>query len=414
MTSNIKNETTKYDNMFGLRFTAYSIWTFIIICRPQDILPILVKVRPALLTSIIAVVVYIICGNDKIHRVFFKQSQNKLYTMLVIVMILSIPFSLYSRLSFVSVFTQYIVVVLYFYLTFMLIDTLKKANRIILIGCIATGIYMFASVFMGSMNQNRLDFGSMFDPNDLAFFSLSFLTFNLIFISKENPLWIRIMCISFFIIDILAILLSGSRGGALGLGAITLMLILTKTKTIKFPIKVLFVVMCLFIVSFVRIDYTRYSAMINIKDDYNLNDETGRIAIWKIGIKAMFDNPITGVGVDCFPEVVGIDRARRGLDQARWQTAHNLCVQIGTETGVIGFCLFILLSVNAFRGFGRAKKEYYPLELIKIGEMAKIGFLGLFIAGMFLSQAYSFYWAFYIVLSSIIKQFVDDFDNNEK
>jgi len=143
---------------------------------------------------------------------------------------------------------------------------------------------------------------------------------------------------------------------------------------------------------------------LNVKQDYNVYDETGRIAIWTIGMRNMLANPLTGVGVGCFPESVGRDRVRRGAESLRWQTAHNSVVQIGTETGILGMALFLLMSLNVFRIFYRVRKGTYSDKLIRVAEVGRVGFLGLFAAGFFLSQAYSFYWAFYIVLSATVNQ----------
>jgi O-antigen ligase len=81
-----------------------------------------------------------------------------------------------------------------------------------------------------------------------------------------------------------------------------------------------------------------------------------------------------------------------------------MAVQIGTETGVIGLALFLLMSLNVFRIFGKVHSNSPSESLIRISEMGRAGFLGLFVSGMFLSQAYSFYWAFYIVLSAALNR----------
>jgi O-antigen ligase len=414
VSSDTKISAFESESRPGVIFTSFCIWTFVIICRPQDIFPALGTMRPALLTGIITLLITFFRQREMGDRALFNQPQIKLFTALLFIMILGIPFSFYPRLSFMIIFTQYISVILYFYLSFKIIDSIKKAYSILFLGCLGNGLYMLASVTMGSLIQGRLHFGDMFDPNDMGFFALSFLPLNLIFVSQDNPLWKRLLCITFFGVNILSILLTGSRGGVVSLGAIMLMLLFTKTQTINVSIKTLSIIICILFVSFTPINFSRYKTLDSLQSDYNTWDETGRINIWKIGMKAMFANPLTGVGVGCFDEAVGRDRLRRGLQTARWQTAHNMVVQIGTETGIFGFCLFIMMSFNAFRAFGRTKKGTYPLKLTKVGEMGRVGFLGLFISGMFLSQAYSFYWAFYIVLSAIFSQFLGDYEVSER
>jgi O-antigen ligase len=117
----------------------------------------------------------------------------------------------------------------------------------------------------------------------------------------------------------------------------------------------------------------------------------------------MLENPLTGVGLRCFREAIGRDRDERGL-LPFWQSAHNSLVQIGTETGVIGLTLFILMSCKAVLIFGRVRNRAKCNQLKRIGEMARLGFVGHFVSAFFLSQAYSLYWLFYVLLSVVLSR----------
>jgi O-antigen ligase len=226
------------------------------------------------------------------------------------------------------------------------------------------------------------------------------------FISNENQAWKRIACTLSFVVGVLVILFTGSRGGLIGFGVAISMLLFTKTKAVKTLTKVIFVCVCVIVIALnlSRIDVERYRTIGKIQEDYNLTDEFGRKALWSMGMKLMFTNPLTGVGVGCFPMAVGMDRAARGLPRQAWQQPHNMLVQIGSETGVIGFILFLLMSYNIMGIFGRGRKRTGQDDLLKICEMGRIGFMGSFISGMFLSHAYSLYWAFYVVMSAVINQ----------
>lgn len=88
--------------------------------------------------------------------------------------------------------------------------------------------------------------------------------------------------------------------------------------------------------------------------------------------------------------------------------AHNSLVQIGAETGIFGLILFCLMSSNVFKITGLIIGKSQAEELVKISEMVRAGFIGHFISAMFLSQAYSVYWAFYIALSAVLKHILDN------
>lgn len=374
-----------------------------LLCRPQDLFEFLVPVRPALILGIATFLVFIVKMSTLAPGGSFSNLQVKLYVGLIVVMIISIPFALYRRAAFEFFFLQYINVVLFFFLFLNIIDSLKRLLTLLFVACSGTSLYLAFALMSGELVDRRLSFGGMFDPNDLAFFALSFLPLNLILISKNNNAVKRVICFSNVVISVLVVLETGSRGGFFAFCAVLLMLLLAKTITFKLSYKLLFVglMAIVLLLNAGSIDFERYQGITNLEEDYNITDETGRLEVWKIGLRFMVEAPLTGVGIGCFPEAIGTDRAKRGLI-SRWQEVHNSLIQIGVETGGIGFLFFAVMSLNAFRVLGQAKKRAQSIELVKIAEMARMGFVGHFIAAMFLSQAYSVYWAFYMVFSAVV------------
>ena len=388
----------------GVVFSVFCIWTFVILCRPQDIFPVLATLRPALLTTALMMVTVFLNAREMQRNTLFSEVQLKLFAALAGIMIAGIPFSLYVGVSFRTVFTEYINVIFFVFVFFKVVDSVERISRVLLVGCLGNGIYSAFTVLTGSYSYGRLYFGTMFDPNDLSFFALSFMPLNLIFIRRGNPLWTRLACLGSFGACLLLILLTASRGGLLALAGVAALLLLTQSNVLKPRMKALLVFLGITFIALAPINWERYSTILNLNEDYNLNDEAGRWGVWKIGIRAMMENPITGTGVETYYLAVGRDRERRNLASQKWQAAHNMVIQIGTETGVIGLGLFLLMSLNVFRIFGKARANSSHEDLVWISEMGRAGFLGSFISGLFLSQAYSPYWAFYIVLSAAIKR----------
>lgn len=385
-------------------FFLFCLWTFVLLCRPQDIFPFLGPLRPALVTGLITLAAVAANYRELSGPRFFQERQVKLYTWLLLIMVLGIPWSLYARLSFMTLFTGYINVVLFFFIFYKVVDTVEKLSRVLLLGCLGNGLYSTFSVVTGDIGGGRLAFGTMFDPNDLAYFSLAFLPLNLIFISRDQPLWVRLACLGSFGVGLLLIFLTGSRGGLVAFGVASLLLLLFKTRTVGLMWKTIIVTIGIIIISHSTINTERFATLLNLEEDYNVQVEGGRLDLWQIGVMAMLDNPFTGVGVGCYPIAVGLDREARAAETLRWQAAHNSVVEIGTETGFIGLTLFLLMSKNVLLIFRRVKKAEVPESLIKIGEMGLVGFSGMFTASLFLSQAYSLYWAFYVALSAVASQ----------
>jgi len=380
----------------------FYIWAFVLIARPQDFIDALIPLRPAVSISVVVLILFAIYHGRYKTR-YFDNPQCRLYIYLLAVMIISIPFAYYRRGAFEFVFTKYIITVVFFFIFYKIIDSEKKLHNIIWIACLGTSLYLLCAMYRGETVSGRLKYGDMFDPNDLAFFALSFLPFNNLFLSKNDPWWKRIISLFNIIVSILVILMTGSRGGFIALGVVVLMLLFAHSNIVKNIHKVILAMLVVIAIVYggLTIDFSRFKTITQIGEDYNVWDETGRLEVWKRGIELMMSDPLTGVGITCFDEAIGRDRVERGL-QNIWQPAHNSIVQIGVETGIIGMALFVLISYKAFRIFSKAKSLGNSLYLLKIGEMARIGFAGHFVSSMFLSQAYSLYWVYFVALSSVL------------
>jgi O-antigen ligase len=292
-------------------------------------------------------------------------------------------------------------VILFVYIFYKVVNSTDKLRMVLFLACAGSGLYSAYSLIRGSLESERLFFGEMFDPNDLAFFAISFLPLNILLIKRQNPLWMRLGGLACFLVEIALVLQTGSRGGFLALGVVALAMLFARGGTITPIIKTTVVLFLVVAIGYAAINVDRYRSLADIDQDYNLSAETGRLAIWQIGIRTMFSHPVTGVGVGCFPLAVSLDRKARGLDSTRWQTAHNSVILIGAETGLAGLVLFLVLSAGVVKAFVRARKAPDGELLRSIGEMGLIGFVGMFVACLFLSQAYSFYWAFYVAFSAV-------------
>lgn len=389
----------------GTAFGMFSLWSFVLLCRPQDYFIALSAIRPTLILSVFMLVVMLIYSYRVKGPPYFQEKQVTWYLVLLMTMVASIPTSLYSRLSFNAVFTEYIIVILFFFIFYKVVNSVDRIKRLLLIYCIGSGLYLLFTIIFSGPGVDRISYGSMFDPNDLAFFSLVFMPFNLLFLRRTQPLLIRLFCLATFGASIVVIFLSGSRGGMIAF-LLAMAILLMVTSVIRKSTKFCIVLCCLIIMSGAAVNMERYATIFSLEEDYNLQVETGRVAIWQAGMRAMLANPLTGVGVMCFPSAVGLDRERRGAATLAWQAAHNSIVQIGTETGVLGLLVFVMLSFRAGRIFYNIKAESTNPDLVRIAEMGLVGFVGMFTAAMFLSQAYSIYWAFYIVFSATMSQLI--------
>ena len=104
MDTSITHDTgeTKFSGLFAI----FCIWSYTLFSRPQDIFQFLEPLRPALVFGLLCVVTFFLNKTTIDERVFVDK-QVRLYVAMLVVMASSILFSLYSKASFIYVFTIY-------------------------------------------------------------------------------------------------------------------------------------------------------------------------------------------------------------------------------------------------------------------------------------------------------------------
>lgn len=402
----MSDEKISKENQNRAVFFLFCVWSIFLLCRPQDYIPFLGTLRPAMTMGILTLLLYLfnIGSNEKLRDC----PQFKLFLAFNAIMLMGIPFSLYRSASLFDLLKYVSIQIPFFVLSFQLINTVSRLHVLLFVCCSGTGMYALSIILFGNVYDGRIFFGSMFDPNDIAFFLICFLPFNLLFLSRDSS-FIRLVSLINLIVGLIVLLKSGSRSGFLACLTVFAYLVFVRTSTlnISFVKKAVATLTIVVVLSSLNMISKRYSTILDVKDDYNVTEETGRLNIWKIGLRLMFERPLTGVGMNRFNEGVGRDREKRGLLATRWQSPHNSVVQVGAETGVAGLILYCLMSYRVFTITGKVRKTSREAGLVKIAEMTRAGFLGHAVCAMFISQAYSVYWIFYIVLSAILQRMIE-------
>lgn len=158
-------------------------------------------------------------------------------------------------------------------------------------------------------------------------------------------------------------------------------------------------------------DLTRQDIKSETEDDLlKINSEeekieetgSGRMRLWKYGIKIFFKNPILGYGADNLQ----VEYEKYNIDQDR---PHNLFIQLATTSGIPGLILYICgVGLIIIRGFRRLESgnEIYLGMLFTI-----IAYL---ISAMFGNSMYYTSPYFFILLGMLYKQEFMTFQKNPK
>ena len=390
----------------------FTILTFILVGRPQDYFSFLVPFRLALVFTLLTIVFTLLENKDFSVKKIFEASESKKYVLFYCIMIFGIPFAYHRRFAFEYIFLSYAANILYFFLFYFHIDSLQKLRKILFTITASVFFYGMASLILGNALGGRLSFGGMYDPNDLAYLFVTLFPLAFNFISKGEIFAKRMLAAITLIISPMLILMTGSRGGVLALFMVSMLLVFTKMGSIKKSLKIAAVIGVIIMMAFYsdKIDTERFKSLISIaeiKSDYNVTGYSGRLEIWKTGLKLIKSHPFTGVGVNCFSMAFGFTRDAEGRIPI-WKAAHNSFILIAAEMGVPGFIVFMSLVIGCIKTFSLIRKTDATNsdieELQAVTGLIQIGFIGHFIAAFFLTHGYSILFTLFFVLSATLRR----------
>ena len=340
----------------------------------------------------------------------FQISECKKYTFFYLIMIFGIPFAYHRGEAFNYIFLVYLNNMLFFFFFLYHVNSFEKLKTIMFVICLCILFYSGLSLTSGAFSHGRFAYGTMYDPNDLAYLLVSLFPLCFYFVVNNEGFTKKIIAAVTIAVSIIVVLYTGSRGGFLGLITVFLLIFLTKTVPIKLLDKIVLLTSIAITLIFFsdKINTERFLTLIEIKDDYNVSDEFGRFQIWKRGVNLALSNPLTGVGVNCFPMAIGY--AREDAEEIpKWQAAHNAYVQVLAETGLVGFAVFISIIIGCLRVLSNCQKSKSTFgesqEWRSIAGCIQIAFIGHLVTASFLTQGYSIFFTLFFAFSASIRNY---------
>jgi len=374
----------------------------IIVTRLQELFTFLIPFRIALVTSLLAAVVFVFSSNKSCPVNLTRISQVKFAVALYLLCLFSIPFSVYKSQSFYFVVMGMSITYLFLYLLIYSVNSYADLCKVIwvyILGVLLLALFTCIAGYAGGVV--RPSASSTYDTNDIAAIVVVTLPLVYFFVKQVRGMQ-KLFLGSTFIILLLALYLTQSRGGFLGL--ITIMtLLLIKDHSYSWMLKFVVVgILLMLFVQFAPNSYLETMMSITSEQDYNRTLEGGRIALWKSGIQLMLQNPLTGIGAGAI--ITGL-----GQSSGTWKTTHNSFIQIGTELGVGGLILFVSIILSSIVGMRRFRLQYHN-DNSQIGEFVwlatalEVSLCGFCVVGFFLSWAYSPVFFFLVTLCGILKK----------
>ncbi len=199
---------------------------------------------------------------------------------------------------------------------------------------------------------------------------------------------LKLVAAGFLVTFIIAILRSGSRGAAVALFAMALVYALRSRHKL-----IVLVMVIVFIAGFWSFAPTAWKDRFLSARDYQQDTTaSGRLELWKSGVKMVADHPFFGVGLDNFRVNYETSYRRPGVESGA-TVVHNIFLQAATELGIGGLMVLIAVLLLVLRRNRETRKIYRQAKLNEVWiynfayalDLALIGFAA---GGMFLTVLY--------------------------
>jgi O-antigen ligase len=309
---------------------------------------------------------------------------------------LSVLFSIYKSNTLIL---SQLVLVLLLSMTLLLkvTQTLRDVERL-LAGFAAAAASLSVGLLL-NYHGGRAAINENFDPNDIAYALDTALPIVLALRARESRLG-RLAMRGLALVMVLSVLLTGSRGGAIGLCVVT-------AAVMAFPLSCdrngalkrfslgRTVGKCALLIAAVAVAWgflpsetrERAATLLDLQHDYSAdsNLKGSRWAIWQRDVGMGLERPI-GYGL-------GSAEAVDGLGGGQWRAAHNSLVQAFVELGALGLLLYLYSYYTAWRHLGRipphSSADDNGAKTALYARAIRVALAGNLAAGFFLSEAYS-------------------------
>ena len=399
------------DRREAAAFASLLLFTALFFLRPWDHWPLLAAARPMLLCTALTIVLFLL---SRPRIALLSVRPTGLLLVQFAVMCFSVIFSYWPSQS-VAVATEFFKHIVLFVLYVNLLTSLDRLQKLagVLVFCGAVH-GCFAIVNYSGQGSERLEgmtTGYFRDPNDLALAMVMILPIAWCLGSLCESRWKRLAVFACALLLIGGIVATQSRGGMLALfGAVTI-IVGTSSRERRMALGVGLVVVTALVIAFLPTDVLdRYTTIAQYDRD---ESAMGRLAVWRAGLQMFLDHFFTGTGAGTFSTVYGqlyIDRATAG---ATWRAAHNSCVQVAVELGVVGLITWLCIVYSAIASIGSTRRQvalmdeadYAPPDVhsVRLWADALLGSLvGFLIGAMFLSRAYDLLFLLLLAMIAVV------------
>jgi O-antigen ligase len=265
------------------------------------------------------------------------------------VIVATMPFSIWPGGSLKVFSDVYVKIILIFSLMISTITTPKRLRQMTWVMIIASGyiagrgiVDYVRGVNLVEGDRLRGAIGGMFEnPNDLALNLVTFLAPTLFIVLQDRKATRRLFAAGLAVLMLAAIVATKSRGGFLGLAAMTLVVAYYMLRVNPGLIFAGIFAVLLAMPTMPQSFWDRMDSITNADTD-RTGSRAARIRLIEQAVTVFSDNPITGIGAGQFVNYDGPEALERN------RATHNVWLQVAAELGLFGLFAFAYLVIRSF------------------------------------------------------------------
>ncbi|HWR83195.1 MAG TPA: O-antigen ligase family protein [Candidatus Deferrimicrobium sp.] len=379
-------------------FWGVLLYLIVFLFRPGEVYPSLAAMRIELVLGAFVLVVTILHQKVKTGKMTLPVDKITLALAAFLIAMFLSSITSYEKTQTLETCKDFLKTLIFYYLIVAIIDTRRKFAAFVIvyaamIGKIAVDAYRsyIAGGFIHTMGVDRLagTTSAGGDPNSLAAtmaISIPLVIAGVIYF-KNTFVKVGLLALSAGMTYL--IMITGSRGGLLSfVGVLCGGFLYTRHKLVAiFSVCILAVGLWTILPEQYR---TRYETLVDVDDANEVS--SGRVDIWKAGLKMIVGRPITGVGAGAFQWAA----ASGSFGYGRFMQPHNLVIQILATTGIVGFAAWSVFFVNLVRRLrelkGHVLKSPEHRWVSVFGKGFVVSLIGLGVAGLFGHNLYRYNW----------------------
>jgi putative inorganic carbon (HCO3(-)) transporter len=379
---------------------AVATYLLVAVCQIQFFLPWLVPLRVGVLAAL-ASLVFVATDRSPERRLnSLLGGPVPLVAILLAWAVVDIPFALYPGLAYnlvVHNFAKSVILCVVLALAIRNIRDVENLAFVYFTGIVVFALYVVLRAPLAA-GAERIGggFGS-YDPNDFAALAVTAIPLGVFFWQSGRKRVRRWLALAALVPIMGAIVRTGSRGGFLGLLAVTGILV-ARYRWIPLRWRLGSVAVLALVAVGTGSDayWNRMKTILSPSQDYNVTSEVGRTQVWKRGLGYAWDRPLTGVGPDNFEYAEGTISPLAGRQAfgigVRWTAPHNTYVQVVAELGIPGLLLFLAMlgsGLRALRSLRSAAMQHHATNAAALADAIAASLIGMMVAAFFLSHAYT-------------------------